>query len=1337
MGSKRLLKTIALAVSTIIVGACKPVNIPSSTSSSTSESSSVSTPSSSASSADSSETPDSSVSSSPVTQPSSSTVITPTQSFKKMISKLLNKSLKLNSLNLGVDVGGKNLKVSSDDMTVLFHSSDELGLSGSLKLDYGDISEAFTVYLNQNRLVVGYGDSFYSYRISSINDLLSVLSEFDSSIPSSLPDLSSIDSVMSILKSTYSIISDSLFSNGVVSVENIEGGYKLSLDLSSMGKILSSVGLNIDTEGWGTIVFEVSYSGDLKQLTTPGGLNLTAIQKSVAQMNGAKAESAGAVSASDTLLNISATAADGPYTDSFPKDTYNGAMDLAEVNQLAHSAAYLKDSKALQGDFSLTYNRTDGTKMVNTGTIRGDLKDVTSKDTLNLAKAEIALKPGDMVDSAVSAIYSDETVYLDSSVIKGRFTEKTIDNLSEIFKQLNTSGAKVASQGLAGVGDVVSSDLVSDLMSGDISVYYGMLKKGLKYFNTTANSISIGYDPSSYVSFPVSEPIDLSLTFGSSADMPLTEVSISNIPMSDGSSFDFTIQTAPLADKIVVNPDEYPEMDGVSTVANSLFDLYQDRQVSGSYSLDIQGLKNFGDGGLSLNGNIAADLTDLENPDIHLTAQTKINGFDHTIDAYYLDNSVYASYDNVFKNSITKVQAQKVFDIISQRLGADQATTYAVTSGTQDIVDKLKGLVVDEGGKITLSKLAEFVKVTRVDDGYVFDIDPSKVGISAGLIKLKASVADEKLTSISVVDFKYQDLSLSMSFNLDTYVPFSLTDEQKAGYPDVGDIPSLVNGAFNLAQSDTKKYAVDIAATLTDASYTGTVTGKVQFDLKNGIYSGQIKADPDQYKYDYDLKFSYGDPASKDDQGDNLYVMYNDSLGLKMHTTNLSSIIDRIGQIGPDNILGKLLGVASTAGTVTQRAGQSGTDYSKYLNDYIKSITFDGGAMTVIIDPSIFGLNGVDPVSVKVEYADGSIKSASIDNLNVLGKTASVKLTLADYDDSQVSAGIDYTKKFIDGDNADPFLAMLINTTDSSSLVLSGKFNLQPSFVGFDVVKLTADIKFEMYLTPKESDPSTYGITFRISLTSHGWVTSYDILENGDCVIVRNKTGADRASAVVMKVTSQEFTNHIGFYLFGLGLSMYDTYEFAYQIAFNQVLKATDSSVNSGKSASRETDTAAKEDQGGIGGSYIKPEAIIKDATYDAANGKFNLNVDLSSLKIGSGISLTNSLDISVYGENDKLTRIQTSNDKVLSFSSAGSASMDLDISNVTTGKETVADYQSDLQYYADVRKAHPEVAEYTEMTGFKALFVIGKLYVSATDWSVTVVQVSFKSNPYNLHMLP
>lgn len=176
----------------------------------------------------------------------------------------------------------------------------------------------------------------------------------------------------------------------------------------------------------------------------------------------------------------------------------------------------------------------------------------------------------------------------------------------------------------------------------------------------------------------------------------------------------------------------------------------------------------------------------------------------------------------------------------------------------------------------------------------------------------------------------------------------------------------------------------------------------------------------------------------------------------------------------------------------------------------------------------------------------------------------------------------------------------------------------------------------------------------------------------------------------MLLVTSKELTAHIGYYLIGLGMNFEDEESSLGALALHTyVVDQIEKAMSSSSSSDSSTDIEEKEKTGFMGtGLYL--EKLIKGMTYAPSKDTFNLNLDLSSIDLGTTlVTLGNKINISVsHGINENTGKNELKHagitGKVATLAGLFSVNIDFQVDQVAATDYYLENYSNAWNQYVD-----------------------------------------------------
>ena len=1124
-----------------------------------------------------------------------------------------------------------------------------MGLSGHIHIQYRGIDGDVGLSLVGSTLTLDVLGEFVSVQVETLLDVYDAIRAFIPSLPDLASTLSGLD-LNTLLPTIQALLKRMLTQSTHL---NEIGGYTYSLSLVDAG----------------SLVIETDEDDVVTSLSTPTPIDVDRL-----------ASYFGSDLDTGLVVELDATIASASTDESTLVDISDGtAVSIDDIGTgLTSAISTLGEAPRVSAEYTLTYTDPNLTNPLEAeGTIQAD---AASLDQLGSGRYRISVDQGSLVDQDVSAAYEDGNIYIQAGdLIKGRISDAAIEQLITLFTQQTATPAaytafSTVDELFSGPAISAAKSLISALQSGtDINMAdLETIGAAIDYLNFTTDSVALGLD---LESFGLGTGVaDVTLTFDAGSKLGLSQLSVHNLTVGDATislDLDLSYLETPLTP---IDPTEYKDYSAITATVAQVQDLLATKQFAADYSVALHGIDGLSDG-YTISGALAADLnetletSDLWNSDLYLTANASVGGQSHAVEARLLDNVIYLSVDQLLKNSMPQATASELFNIVSSRLnlgGETGAQVMAVSNETTDVLSQvtqlLKDLVWDsETNTVKLSNLSGIIDFDETADEHTIrlSIDPSTLGLPCGLITL--TLNDGRIGSLSIAGLTVSGISADISLNLTDYVDFSLTDEQKAEYPDVGDLPSLATGIFDLAEGKLTQFGLEVNAKVNSMALTGKAM--VDTTLETGtMVEGNLSLTPDaNYQYVADLDFSYNDPTYASAFGDTtqnrLLVNYNDKTMISMHNESLNSLVSSLGgllgtstQQAEAQVLTTAVSTASTLGGIT-RDGFADIKplLTSLLNGGLKDISFGETWVALTLDTSVLGLENGGDITAKVNYdsAGDQVTSVEVDG-TISGYTIDATVGLTAYDASYAPALGDVST-YIDADSLPLLLEAGLNTYDlaqqQGGLTYSGSLNLNATMSSSGLlaaVKVDIDIpaNFTISLIMEPDETGAVDTSLYIGLSSGS--TKTDIIYDDGEFTVANYDGEN---SEIIHQTSDQFMSTLIWWVAGWGLNIQ---EFSYEATVLGFIPVDIGSMITEKilgmlptpaaQALAETGEAeATTDLGGINGTAIKPEEILTGFTYtpgaDGAADTYTLSANISSLLSSAGgmsLDITDKLTVSL-----------------------------------------------------------------------------------------------------------
>lgn len=1158
----------------------------------------------------------------------------------KFVNNLLgSSSIKLKKANVnisGLDDG--TLTIKSDDLALNLLKSDseyegsKNMMSGNFDVSYKGIDESFGLYVSGDKATVNYANNLYSIDYKTLTDAISILKEFPiPTVDGSSLNLPSMDEISEWGQNAL---------GGITEEEGSNNTYVYTMDLDPFGQIQFIADKDTLT---------------LKGINTPSTLNLPI---------------------NDKIIHIGVSAdAEQDLKNSQTENVPN--KDINDLNGLTGILKTVKD----------IYNSKSFDSTITAKLSGGDLsKDIDASIRLSgnfnadPYIAQVETISSNMLKGKALVTYSNGRIYVSvNNKIKGYIDNTTIDGLMNVFKKETDTQQLV--DGLDSLGGFIQGTDLEKIINGDYSVYknflksFNVLNNGRQYVLKISNK-ALGLD---------SNDSSFTLILNLSEDKTgIESLSVKEFPvMGYILDADIKLDTTTAEKMIPVEESKYGNYNGVLPIVNQMYSLIGNKKATFEYNLSVsdKSLNN----PFYLSGKLSGDLTnfnstdDLVNTPIALTANASINGKKHSIEARRLNNVSYVNFDNIFQEKATDESAVNIYKAVMDNMNKIQPNKN-VTDGLNEKVEKVMDTVSNTikgifsfDNRLDLDKITEIFAIDSIDTSDTkinISFDTSKLGYDIGNIKVTVDVANDAI-DVAVTGLTFNDTTISLNLKTIDYVDPSEFNPES--YTQVNEFHNFINGLFDMVTSKEQKYGVSLNATLASTAedgYTSHLIGNEYLNFTDGSYKGNLIYDMDDSTYDPYIEFSYNDEALKgtDNEGklfasyghkltsfeDGAYTPINDdknpeTLYIGMDNSKLDDVISTITGMDENNLLYEYFQKISTGmSSIPLQDIIKNKNYTELLNDFIRKIVLTDTEVSVQINPYYIGLsddiNAAESITVVTYYSGTKITGLKIENAELGNNILNMDIDLIDYDPASANL-IDFTShlnesSYIDFNNLPLMLELGLNTTEgdkdiygklSKTYTLSGTLDLDAS-----ITKVKDDVLVSVHIGAyNEGDPVSVSAYIRIDPDyKKGEYTEYYVRpKNEDCLIVKHEIVKDknkqRIQQRMLLVTAKELTAHIGYYLIGLGMNFEDEESSLGALALHTyVVDQIEKAMSSSSSSDSSTDTKEKT---GFMGTGLYLEKLIKGMTYAPSKDTFSLNLDLSSIDLGTTlVTLGNKINISV-----------------------------------------------------------------------------------------------------------
>lgn len=1223
--------------------------------------------------------------------------------FSKMINKLMStQEIISDKLTLTVSAPAIEdicLTVSKLDLDIggaISGDMSSLKLKGDLNVRYSAIDENLKFYWQDNTIFLKYEGKYFSFNApNTIAGVMPILDTIGIDVPS-IGNSSSSGSGGSSSDSS-SIMNDAMsMLENVVETKTVIG-YDYTLDLSSL---VGSLGLPINVSGCQVVLSADSEYNLIGIKTKDDGILIDSSYT-------VKVETSGLLTNNSSQYQALSESEKGRYTE-MSTTTSNICTTIADLMNKKNFKADCNVSLKTK-DNSIPEQKLHASIQADLSTIKTDV----SKGTYEV-NVEHKNASGQLLNS-VYGLYHESNVYLKvNNLIKGKLSNKTIEDLLSIMSKETPS---VDIDGITTeINSIISGTDFKALLAGDLSHY----KDFISDFTMLNNGVEVVINANFFGLGDYLITLGVYDTYGDGSSLGVT---IKNLQFTNyilDVSLDVKAQDQvklAYSDKQLA---EFKDYQGVMPIFNTISSLINSPRFNSTYTFDVTP-SGSDSKTISARGEINADMNSFalngETPyygDYKVTVDTKLNGYNHHVEADYLNHDLYLTLDSIFKQKISDTEIGAIISVIQDNTDIDSTAFDSMNETitylqSNDFIDHLLGKVKDT---YSLSSLEEIISIDKDN------LDPTKLIVELNLpyifentvlankisgMSLEIDTDAESITGINVSGLSFKGNTVDFTLNLEnTFTDFALSDDEKSLYTEVNNLSKVVKGFFDLP-TQLKQFSINLdGAVYGDDATSATgekelmgltadaqvdITDKTQMKIAGQIDLNQPADDKYAYNTDHQVLFQF-DGGNNDGQtiaqyraiDENMQYDATDStsgMHLLMKNSDIFSIYDKVMEFEnhKTNAMYKYLGgFFDTAHNVATGMplldAFKNKDYSLLLNDYIKKVEFTDKKIYLELASSI--LDGSDTTGRKdiitVEFDDNyQLKSVQI-NGYYSTYHLNATISLGAYDSTFKPSMLEYNDEtkasFVDVHGFDLLLDCMITTTDHHFFDLAGTFNLDIALGAWNITGL--DTYITAYVDITDQGVNAYlGLNNNersndnTSAAKKGFYgTEYFIQENvAYTTLTRNdKGGINNAYVEIRKISQAEILKNIVYYLLSYSLNI-ESMSFG-----NMIIATIVKSIN--ESSSSDSSVSISRNFSSLIDSAIATEN-------EDGSGSFALIANLSKLLTVPMISFKEPLNVNVgYDSEAELTTLDLST-KVLA---AGIATIKVNLSVTRTNTVSLSD---------------------------------------------------------------
>ena len=520
----------------------------------------------------------------------------------------------------------------------------------------------------------------------------------------------------------------------------------------------------------------------------------------------------------------------------------------------------------------------------------------------------------------------------------------------------------------------------------------------------------------------------------------------------------------------IVNPLEgedaakYQDFKPFFTLFDNFYSLLNQNQFGVKISADLaKNDKKIVDAELDLNIDKETNAVGV---DVSLYGDSKEDGSKdkYTLNAAYLDGTIYAKYHNVAV-SIETLSISNLISYVMEEVG-DQFSN-KITSA----IEGFDMNSIDLGGitskiKNTLKKInmneGSFEVILNLNDFNEY-IESETPVLPEDNIALRVNFDDHKITSITISTLNIASYTINLKVEFTDYKPVVIVDPDSYVKLEASDI--LVESVVEFVKQKAYYIGFDIDTDDHDNTTTDlSMNGYVQLDFTGDNHYGYGSATIiDSNNYRHNLK------ADMYNEG-NFIFSYNDKLKGKFTSETVFELADLVSDIinNPDDHFNELFGELLEKLNSSTIKKIIGGDYTLALQyELISNLAINDAKTSFDLSLAIFGMEdttlhieiGYSYDAINYSYAD--LDYIKVSNLTFAGKDIEINLDFKKYQTSLDATRLNQFDTYLDFSCIKTLLALGVNTSKFNYYHFSGNLNLNISLIGdgSDLANIGLDCK--------------------------------------------------------------------------------------------------------------------------------------------------------------------------------------------------------------------------------------------------------------------------------------
>ena len=704
--------------------------------------------------------------------------------------------------------------------------------------------------------------------------------------------------------------------------------------------------------------------------------------------------------------------------------------------------------------------------------------------------------------------------------------------------------------------------------------------------------------------------------------------------------------------------------------------------MDGSMDISLSDLKNIEKCAVNLNGHMT-------NPNVN-------KELDSNVDIKLYEGSIYFDYNNQLKLKYAVSDIEDLIEIIKTKINNNSITDISAvldkvfpansTTTSAPIVNIIKNK--------QYSDILNYYRSTTIDQvthKLTVNFDGSLIGDTGATISIGLATGNKGINSVSINGIYALGYVLNINLELDSYHSFSMSEEVKNTYTNLGYINNIFDKVTNLIHKD--QFALTLNGNLNlgkgDIEISGNSYvslgedndfGVAELNITKANKTHNVKIDVNRNKVAKDASEEAKADALRNSE---VLFSYNNKLNGYLNLKSLTDTFDLIKQLASDGnpLLEKIKGLLSRDSTQST--------LTKVMNGEVEAILYDNSLESITYKEDVNGyyydiqINGnllksdssdvVEPIHIYLnldnnhEFTGLGLKGM-LNNYNI-----DIDLGIEEASENTISWNrLTKNSSYYDFSDIKTLVEYLFNTGTKKDFSMSGHVHLYASVLfDFDLGNLGLDAKVHI---DEETNKTISVVTIKnipdIILVSDGdwdyreftmYITDEEVYLHVYYYENHLLSSTDYYNKWV-RLTMSQFTDDIAYYLVNYGLG-----------------------ITTGKAFGNSLDMrnqAASDHE-------INYEDVLTDYKYTNVNNTptWNLDIDLAEL---AGSSVLGTLETTITGNDEN--KLLSSIDAKTTLISVVHADIDASLTSTTYIGDTVVD---EINSYINAHKTDTLQKEY------------------------------------------